>query len=284
MSHRDPRRPIGSEPEDSGQDPDERPLRSRRSDPSLPPGSTVGRSSATSSTSFPWLDVDPSSPRSDDRGDGESLVRARRAEPGQSPETRRPPTARGSATPAAATNDPTDPAAWSEVTEDWAASTDQGWEDHEVPVVNPRPAPTRRRARAAVTSRDRSPSRPAVTVPALRIPTFVTGSDLVGDRTTLVLLGAGLVSLAAMAIVLATQLPDLAPSLVTHLDPAGMPDRWGPPRVLWRLPLLVGTITLVNLVIAWVASRYDRFAGRFILAAALVAQIIVWVAIFDFLG
>ena len=44
------------------------------------------------------------------------------------------------------------------------------------------------------------------------------------------------------------RLPDV---MVMHLDPAGFPNGWGTPTVLWRLPLIAGMSLLMNLVVAW---------------------------------
>jgi hypothetical protein len=68
-----------------------------------------------------------------------------------------------------------------------------------------------------------------------------------------------------------------------HLDAAGFPDAWGVPSVLWRLPLIAGMTLLMNLVVAWFIAPIDRFAARFVIAAALGVQVIVWVAVFDFI-
>ena len=101
---------------------------------------------------------------------------------------------------------------------------------------------------------------------------------------SLAAIAANAISLAAMAAVLSSQLGELPGSLALHLDAAGLPDRWGPPKTLWRLPLLAGMTTLMNLVVAWAISPVDRFAARFVLAATLVVHLIVWVAVFDFVG
>ena len=98
----------------------------------------------------------------------------------------------------------------------------------------------------------------------------------------LALLGANAISLGAMAAVLSSQMGGLPTSLAIHLDAAGVPDRWGSPKTLWRLPLLAGMTTVMNLVVAWAISSVDRFAARFVLAAALVVHLIAWVAVFDF--
>lgn len=96
------------------------------------------------------------------------------------------------------------------------------------------------------------------------------------------MIGANLLSLLVMVVRLATQLGQLPQSLVMHLDAAGIPDAWGPPSVLWRLPIIAGMSLLMNLIVAWFVSPIDRFAARFVLAAALGVQLIVWIAVLDF--
>ena len=294
MSHRDPRRPFGPEPEDGAPDPLGRPRRARAGDAARPARPASEPPALAPSTDFPWLkDESGAKSRLDDRSripstggrpvptpTASSGARERAAEAARL-DPRSGAASQAAAPMAPSSDDPTDPAAWQDVTEAWAADTGQGWED--AAATQPTPAPPPRRTRAATTGRSRARARPVVGLPAVRLPSLVTGSDLAGDRTALAFLGAGLVSLAAMAIVLGTQLSGLAPMLALHLDAAGQPDRWGPPRVLWRLPLLAGMTTLLNLVLAWFVSRFDRFAGRFLLAAALVVHLIAWVAVFDFI-
>lgn len=330
MSDREPRRPFASQPEDDRSIPDERssdrPARRRGGDPSRLFRPAPEPLRADPSSEFPWR-VDESAADRLRRPQEERAARTERArlmdpdggfafsgsgdrrpessvvvdpDPRSSGDTadRR---GRGNA-PARVlppTDDPTDPTAWSDVTEAWAADTDQGWDESDgPPLVEPSPVPTAapaqpaRTARTARTARERTRARTAgrsaarpsfgVGVPEMRLPTFVSGSDLIRDRTALGLLGAAALGLAVMALLLATRMPDLAPSQVLHLDASGRPDLWGPPRVLWRIPLLVAMTTLLNLGLAWWISRFDRFAARFLLAAALVVQLVAWVALFDF--
>ncbi|MFM9105732.1 MAG: DUF1648 domain-containing protein [Chloroflexota bacterium] len=117
----------------------------------------------------------------------------------------------------------------------------------------------------------------------MRAPAGITGSHLAGDGLSLGLLLAGLVSALLMALVLATQAGKLPPSFVQHLDAAGIPDRWGSARVLWRIPLLAVGVTAMNGVLAWFLAPRDRFASRFALAVALFVQVIAWIALFDFI-
>lgn len=289
MSHRDPRRPIVPEPEDEGFDPVDR--RGRAEVPSRraagrPTGEVAG---LRRSSGFPWLTDGTDSARLiDDRSDALGGARA--------------PTGRAVARPTPPADDPTDPAAWAEVTEAWAADTDEGWDERQGiggrsatdtgvadrPMLEPEiaaPRRTTRSARPPATARartqNRAGARPTFALPSVRLPSGLAGSGLLGDRTALTLLGAAILSAAVMALVLSSQIPNLPPSLTLHLDAAGLGDRFGPPEVLWRLPLLAAMATLLNLVLAWFLARSDRFAARFLLAATLVVHLIAWVAFFD---
>lgn len=179
----------------------------------------------------------------------------------------------------APTDDPTDPALWDDATVEWAETTDDGWEEALAPVEPVAAPPRRSRARARVGSRPRQ----TMTMPAIRVPGFPPLSGLFADRMIPILLGAGAVGVMLMVALLSNQLDGLDEAIVIHLDAAGLPDRWGPPEVLWRLPLMAAMAILLNLVIAWAVSPIDRFAARFVVAASLGVQVIVWVAVLDFL-
>lgn len=139
------------------------------------------------------------------------------------------------------------------------------------------PAPRRRRP---TTGRDRSAFP---TLPSLRLPAAFAGGDFAADRIALGLLAVNLVGALLMALVLATASGRLPALFVQHLDAAGVADQWGPPRILWRIPLIAFGVTAMNATLAWFLAPIDRFAGRFALAAALVVQILAWIALFDYL-
>ncbi len=182
------------------------------------------------------------------------------------------------------TDDPTDP-------NQWRDETIGSWSDDTSEVAaagtgTPPGLAAPRRARPTGDSQPRARRGPAVTVPnlpRLRVPTFVTSSELAADQAALWLLGIAAFGLGVMAAIMSNQLGGLPDAIGIHIDPAGSTDRWGTPSGLWRLPLLVAMITLMNLVAAWFLARSDRFAARFLLAAAVVVQIITWVAVVDFL-
>jgi hypothetical protein len=129
-----------------------------------------------------------------------------------------------------------------------------------------------RRSRIAGTTRE----RPSVT---LSVPRAVSGASLVTDQSMLALLGMNVVSILLMALLLGVRLGGLPAAMVMRLDAAGNPALWGPPSMLWRLPVMSLFITGMFLVVAWFMHPIDRFAARFALAAAVVAQVIAWVAV-----
>jgi hypothetical protein len=177
-------------------------------------------------------------------------------------------------------DDPNDPAAWSDLADEWVEPAGADWE--ELPAAEPRrPVPSRRRSREP--SRSRARARPALDLSAARLPSFAGRADLLGDQVSGILIAANVLSLVAMIIRVASGLGQLPASFVVHLDAAGFPDAWGVPSVLWRLPLIAGMTLLMNLVVAWFIAPIDRFAARFVIAAALGVQVIVWVAVFDFI-
>jgi hypothetical protein len=113
----------------------------------------------------------------------------------------------------------------------------------------------------------------------LVLPAAIRRADFAHDRTALLFLGVSAVSAAAMAAVMATRLDGVAAVIPVHLDAAGQPDRWGPRRSLWALPLLAIMIPLVNAALGSIGAGIDHFARRFLLATALLVQLLAWVAV-----
>lgn len=124
--------------------------------------------------------------------------------------------------------------------------------------------------------------RPQISMPSISrpsLPPAIANADLVNDAPALGIIGVGLASLAGMAILVANQVDGLAPSFATHVSASGILEDFRGETALWNLPVMATAFTLMNIAIAWFVSPMDRFASRFVLAAALVVQIIVWVAI-----
>ncbi len=99
------------------------------------------------------------------------------------------------------------------------------------------------------------------------------------DAPALAIIGASLASLAAMAIVVANQAESLAPAFATHVSASGILENFKGDSALWNVPLMAAMFTLMNIVMAWFISPLNRFASRFVLVGALVAQLMAWVAI-----
>jgi hypothetical protein len=116
------------------------------------------------------------------------------------------------------------------------------------------------------------------------MPQVVTGSSLVADQRALALIGINAASVLVMALLLAVRMGGIPAPTVIRLDAAGNPDLWGLPSVLWRLPAMSLFITVMFLVVAWFLHPIDRFAARFALGAAIVAQLVAWIAVIQHLA
>jgi hypothetical protein len=140
---------------------------------------------------------------------------------------------------------------------------------------------TPRRSRSGAASVRGRGARPAVTI---AVPRVVTGSSLVADQTALALIGINAASVLVMALLLAMRMGGIPSPTVIRLDAAGNPALWGPSSVLWRLPVMSLFITIMFLVVAWFLHPIDRFAARFALGAAIVAQLVAWAAVIQHLA
>jgi hypothetical protein len=111
------------------------------------------------------------------------------------------------------------------------------------------------------------------------MPPALANAALVNDRPALGLLGAGIVSLGAMAILVANRVDSLGDGFATHVSASGVLEDLRAGSALWNLPLMATMLTLMALVVAWFLAALDRFASRFVLGAALVVQFVTWVAV-----
>ena len=201
---------------------------------------------------------------------------------------------RGGETPFLPDDDPLSSAAWQDDVEPIDEDLDTSPPDVERAPPPPRrrrqPAATRgtrggeaetglrrasRRTGAAAAAREREP-RASVSI---GVPRVLAGSALVADQTAMILLGIIAIGVVVMVLLLGVRLGGVPSPTVLHIDAAGNPDRWGPPSVLWRLPLMSFFIMAMFTVVAWFLHPIDRFAARFALGAAAVAQLIAWVAV-----
>ena len=92
-----------------------------------------------------------------------------------------------------------------------------------------------------------------------------------------------LLSLVLMIATLLAQGGDLPSSFPIHLDASGNADRFGDSATLWRIPFGILMTMLMALVVAAILWKRDRFAARFVVAGTILAQVLAWVALADFL-
>ena len=112
----------------------------------------------------------------------------------------------------------------------------------------------------------------------------MTDASLFADPVALLLLGVNLLSVLIMALLMGIRLGSLPPEILLRLDAAGNPNFWGPPSVLWRLPLMSFFLTVMFLAVSWFLHPIDRFAARFALGSAIAAQLVAWVAVIQHLA
>lgn len=201
-------------------------------------------------------------------------------------------------------DDPLNAAAWDLEEEVEVDAFDATYDEpYEAEFEEPRPAPAprpRRRTTATGgtgtgTGRRRSTRRAAAEAPVSRgprlpnmqvsigAPRAVTDASLVADPAALLLLGVNLLSVLIMALLMGIRLGALPPEILLRLDAAGNPNLWGPPSVLWRLPLMSLFLTVMFLAVSWFLHPIDRFGARFALGAAIAAQLVAWVAVIQHL-
>lgn len=112
-----------------------------------------------------------------------------------------------------------------------------------------------------------------------RMPSAIAQADLVNDPSALGMIGLALASLAGMAILVANRVESVDPAFATHVSASGVLEDFRGREALWRLPLLSAMLTVMNIGAAWFISSLDRFASRFLIAAAILVQIVAWVAL-----
>jgi len=144
---------------------------------------------------------------------------------------------------------------------------------------------TRAHQRPAARQHRRAHRPPRVSRPRSgpALPRFLSGAAIWSDSTALVLFAGSALSLIIMTLLVANRQNAVPPGFPVHFSASGIPDRWGVPSLLWRLPLMAAMLTLMNVLVAWTAAPHDRFASRFALCASLVIQLVVWIAVLRYL-
>ncbi len=125
-------------------------------------------------------------------------------------------------------------------------------------------------------------ARPQIGMPTISrpsLPPAIANAAVVNDAPALALIGTGIASLAAMAILTANRIDTLEPGFASHVSASGVFENVVPSSAFWHLPLMATMLTLMAFVIAWFVAPLDRFASRFVLGAALLVQFMAWIAV-----
>ncbi|HEY8447703.1 MAG TPA: DUF1648 domain-containing protein [Thermomicrobiales bacterium] len=142
------------------------------------------------------------------------------------------------------------------------------------------PVPRRRSAREAAARRRTARARPRT---APRIPVNLSALAVSQDGFLLATLGGSALSLLLMAAVISLRIDALPDWIVTHLNAAGTPDRWGTSSIVWRLPLMAAMLTIMNGIAATLVTRWDAFAARFLLGSSILIHALAWMALLGLL-
>lgn len=131
-------------------------------------------------------------------------------------------------------------------------------------------------------------SLPTVRIPNVRmsrptLPPAVAQADLVNDQASLGIIGLNVFSLGLMAVFVANRIDTLPEVIATHVSASGLLGNFTTRSAVWQIPLLAGMLSLMNVAAAWFIASVDMFAGRFLLAASILVQLIAWVALFRIL-
>lgn len=204
------------------------------------------------------------------------------------------------------------PEEWNDA--DYAVDDEYGYDDYQEEPVAPQRRTPARQPRQSAQSRQREhefeddlyddpyvmddedrprrpqrapqrPSRERAARPSANftMPTFISDAAIVKDPMSLAIAGAGLISLLAMIIIVATQRDGLGETIFTHVNANGQPENIQSASAIWNLPLIAGMVSLISMILAWFLARWDSFLPRFLLGGALGVQFIVWVAVIAYL-
>lgn len=103
---------------------------------------------------------------------------------------------------------------------------------------------------------------------------------LAGQDARLLLIAAGsLLSLAAMAAVTANRVNAMDAWFPLHIDASGIADMWGSPSTLWRLPLGLAMLTIMNVMASLILGVRDRNLSWVFIGSLPLVHLIGWIAL-----
>lgn len=92
------------------------------------------------------------------------------------------------------------------------------------------------------------------------------------QRTPQLLIGLGAVLLLGISLYLVWQFPSLPADVALHFNAAGNPDRFGPRRALFILPLILALIWFTNTLLGLFLYPRQRLAALMLWSGTLVLQ------------
>ena len=124
------------------------------------------------------------------------------------------------------------------------------------------------------------PSLPKISAPRPHMPVAVSAA-LAGQDSRLLLVVAGsLLSLAAMAAVTANRVGAMDGAwFPLHIDASGVADMWGSPSTLWRLPLGLAMLTIMNVASSLILGARDRNLSWILIGSLPLIHLIGWIAL-----
>jgi hypothetical protein len=103
---------------------------------------------------------------------------------------------------------------------------------------------------------------------------------LAGQDSRLLIVAAGsLLSLAAMAAVTANRVGAMDAWFPLHIDASGVADKWGSPSTLWRLPLGLAMLTIMNVASSILLGARDRNLSWILIGSLPLIHLIGWIAL-----
>jgi hypothetical protein len=127
--------------------------------------------------------------------------------------------------------------------------------------------------------RGNRPSLPKINAHRPHMPVAISAA-LAGQDSRLLLVAAGsLLSLAAMAAVTANRVGAMNAWFPLHIDASGVADKWGSPATLWRLPLGLAMLTIMNVASSFLLGARDRNLSWILIGSLPLIHLIGWIAL-----
>lgn len=124
--------------------------------------------------------------------------------------------------------------------------------------------------------RQRAPRQP---LPRPSMPPALSAA-LAGQDSRLLLIAAGsILSLAIMAIVTFTRVDALSGWFPMHIDASGEATRWGTDTALWRLPLGLAVLTVMNIASAVVLGLREQRIAWILIGSLPLIHVVAWIAL-----